>query len=248
MTPEAIGEKLQTRIVGRSLRCVETCESTNDLAWREALDGAADGTVVFAEEQTKGRGRFGRSWIAPKGEAILCSIILRPRIGVDRVPLITALGALAAAEVAGPGAHIRFPNDVLVEAGKVAGVLVEARFVSSRPEVFIVGIGLNVTAHPPGVGAASLGSDSSRITAARELLQAADAWYARLGGDLEEWRRAWRDRSLMPGRRVKVRMESREVTGTVEEIDPLDGIVLRLESGHPCSLRSEHVDHLEVLE
>ena len=123
---------------------------------------------MFAEEQSKGRGRFGRTWVASKGRAVLCSIILRPSITVDRVPLVTALGALAAADVAGHGARIRFPNDVLLNGKKIAGILVEARFISAQPDVFIVGIGLNVNGHPSGVNATSLGPDVSRVAAAQE--------------------------------------------------------------------------------
>lgn len=245
MTPESIRSRLHARVVGSRILCVDRCESTNDLAWKEALSGAPDGTAVFAEEQTKGRGRFGRAWVAPKGKALLCSILLRPELPVERVPLMTALGALAVADVVGERARIRFPNDVVVEEGKLAGILVEARFISSRPDVFIVGIGLNVNAHPDGVNAASLGPDASRVAVARELLESLDAWYGRLGGDLEDFRKAWRERSSILHRRVRVRLKGSTVSGTVEEIDPVDGLVLRLDSGHLDRIRSEHVEHLE---
>ena len=247
MNPESIRAKLETRVVGGTIVCVETCASTNDLAWKEALAGAPDGTAIFAEEQTQGRGRFGRAWIAPKGKSILCSLILRPEIDVDRVPLITALGALAVADVVGDEARIRFPNDVMVEGKKIAGILVEARFISSRPDVFIVGIGLNVNAHPPGMGATSLGSKVSRASTARALLEAVDAWYARLGGSLREYRKAWKDRSFILRRRVRIRRHGKTVQGVVDDIDPLDGLVVRLDSGHLATFRGEHVEHLEVL-
>ena len=233
--------------MGRELRCVETCVSTNDLAWQAALDGAPDGTAIFAEEQTKGRGRFGRTWAAERGQALLGSILLRPSLDVERVPLVTALGALAAADVVGEAAKIRFPNDVMLEGLKIAGILVEARFVSSRPDVFVVGVGLNVSGHPAGMGATSLGPGASRLAAARALLEAADVWYARLSGPLDEWRKAWRGRSFILGKRVRVKQDGRYFPGTVEEIDPIDGLVIRLESGQVRGVRGEHVEHLEVL-
>lgn len=247
MTPEGIRTRLHARVVGRHITCVQSCASTNDLAWKAALDGAADGTVVFAEEQSKGRGRFGRTWTALRGKSILCSTILRPDLEADRVPLMTAVGALAAADVVGDGAQIRFPNDVMLDGKKIAGILVEARYISSRPDVFIVGIGLNVNAHPPGVGATSLGADVSRVATARALLEALDLWYGRLGGTLREFRKAWRERSFILGKRVRVKEDGRAVAGVVEETDPVDGLVLRLDSGHPRRVRSEHVEHLEVL-
>ena len=247
LSPESIRSRLQSRVVGRKIVCVESCESTNDLAWKEALAGAADGTAIFAEEQTKGRGRFGRTWTAPKGQALLCSVVLRPEIEVDRVPLMTAMAALAAADVVGDEAQIRFPNDVMLDGKKIAGILVEARFISSRPDVFIVGIGLNVSGHPPDLNATSLGGNTSRVTAARGLLEALDDWYGRLSGTLRDYRKAWRDRSFILQKRVRVKQNGRAVSGTVEDVDPMDGIVLRLESGHPRTIRSEHVEHLEVL-
>lgn len=247
LTPESIRSRLHTRVVGRTIRCVDRCESTNDLAWAEALGGAPDGTAVFAEEQTQGRGRFGRAWVAPRGKAILCSIVLRPEIDAERVPLVTALAALAAADVAGDEAQIRFPNDVMLAGKKVAGILVEARFISNRPDVFIVGIGMNVNAHPPGLGATSLGEEVSRVAVARALLEAVDDWTGRLHGTLREFRKAWRERSFILKRRVRIRQNGRSVQGVVEETDPIDGLVLRLDSGHPREIRSEHVEHLEVL-
>jgi BirA family biotin operon repressor/biotin-[acetyl-CoA-carboxylase] ligase len=247
MTPEGIRSRLHTRVVGKRIVCVDTCVSTNDLAWQAAIEGTVDGTAIFAEEQTKGRGRLGRTWIAPKGKGILCSIVLRPEIPVDRVPLITVLGALAVADVVGEEAQIRFPNDVMLQGRKIAGILVEARFISSRPDVFILGIGLNVQAHPPDLGATSLGEHVSRIAVARSLLEAVDDWYGRLDGTLREFRRAWRDRSLILKRRVRIIQGGKPTLGVVEDTDPVEGIVLRLDSGHPRTIRSEHVEKLEMI-
>ena len=247
LTPESIKSRLQSRVVGRKILCVDACESTNDLAWKEALAGAPDGTAVFAEEQSRGRGRFGRVWTAPRGKGLLCSVVLRPEIDVERVPLMTAMAALAAADVVGDEAQIRFPNDVMLDGRKIAGILVEARFISSKPDMFIVGLGLNVNAHPPDMNATSLGENVSRVVTARSLLEALDDWYGRLSGALRDYRKAWRDRSFILRKRVRVKQNGRAVTGTVEDVDPMDGIVLRLETGHPRTIRSEHVEHLEVL-
>lgn len=247
LDPEAVRSRLKSKVVGAEIRCVDACVSTNDLAWAAAGEGAPDGTAIFAEEQSKGRGRFGRTWAAAPGQALLCSMILRPRLEADRVPLVTVLAALAAADVVGPRARIRFPNDVMLDGLKIAGILVEARFVSSRPDVFVVGVGLNVTGHPEGFGATSIGPAASRTAAARALLEAVDDWYARLGGPLLDYRRAWRERSFILGKRVRVKQDGRAFVGTVEEVDPIDGLVVRLESGQPRSVRGEHVEHLEVL-
>jgi BirA family biotin operon repressor/biotin-[acetyl-CoA-carboxylase] ligase len=233
-------------VVGRRVVCVDRCESTNDLCWKAALEGEPEGLAIFAEEQTKGRGRFGRSWTAGRGEALLVSVLLRPELPSERIPLMTALGALAAADVVGGDARIRFPNDVMLRGLKVAGILVEARYVSSRPDAFIVGIGLNVAGHPDGMGATSLGAGVSRIETARALLLALDDWYGRLHGSLREYRKAWKERSFILRKRVRVRQNGKSFEGVVEEVDPLEGLVLRLDSGHPRQVRAEHVEHLEV--
>ena len=239
--------RLRTKVVGKEVRCVDRCVSTNDLAWTAAIEGAPDGTAIFAEEQTKGRGRFGRTWAAARGQALLCSLILRPALDVERVPLVTALGALAAADVVGDAAKIRFPNDVMLDGLKIAGILVEARFVSSRPDVFIVGVGLNVAGCPKDMGATSLGPKASLSATARALLEAVDDWYARLDGNLRDYRKAWKERSFILGKRVRVKQDGRYFPGTVEEVDPLDGLVIRLDSGQVRGIRGEHVEHLDVL-
>ena len=113
--------------------------------------------------------------------------------------------------------------------------------------MFIVGIGLNVNGHPPDLNATSLGESVSRVGAARSLLEALDDWYGRLSGALRDYRQAWRKRSFILEKRVRVKLNGRSVSGIVEEVDPMDGIVLRLESGHPRTIRSEHVEHLEVI-
>jgi biotin-(acetyl-CoA carboxylase) ligase len=97
------------------------------------------------------------------------------------------------------------------------------------------------------MNATSLGENVSRVATARALLEAVDDWYARLPGALRDYRKAWRQRSFILQKRVRVRQNGRSVTGLVEEVDPMDGIVLRLDSGHPRTIRSEHVEHLELV-
>jgi BirA family biotin operon repressor/biotin-[acetyl-CoA-carboxylase] ligase len=111
-------------------------DSTNDRARALALAGAPDGTLVTAEEQTAGRGRQGRRWSAPAGSALLMSLVLR-----DPPPLLPLAAGVAVAEVAGPAAAIKWPNDVLVAGRKVAGILVEGRPGEGWA---VVGIGINV--------------------------------------------------------------------------------------------------------
>jgi BirA family biotin operon repressor/biotin-[acetyl-CoA-carboxylase] ligase len=124
---------------GRDYLYVESTPSTQLLLPPDAAEGA----VVVAGEQTAGRGRLGRSWLAPAGTSLLCSVQLRPEVPGERLPELTGVAARACAEairaVTGLGTDVKFPNDVLVEGRKTAGVLAEAR--EGR---VVLGIGVNV--------------------------------------------------------------------------------------------------------
>jgi BirA family transcriptional regulator, biotin operon repressor / biotin---[acetyl-CoA-carboxylase] ligase len=122
--------------LGRPRLHLRATTSTNDRARELAQAGAPHGALVTAAQQTAGRGRQGRTWSAPPGRALLLSLVLR-----DPPPLLPLLAALAVAEVGGDGARIKWPNDVLVDERKVAGILVEAR---PQEGWAVLGIGLNV--------------------------------------------------------------------------------------------------------
>jgi BirA family biotin operon repressor/biotin-[acetyl-CoA-carboxylase] ligase len=123
--------------------------STNDeaLAWASA--GARDGSLVIADEQTSGRGRMGRKWFTPPGSALAFSLILRPK-GAERekVGLFSGLGALAlvdALKAYGIAAQVKWPNDVLIQRKKVAGILVETVWLGTEVDSVVLGMGVNVT-------------------------------------------------------------------------------------------------------
>ena len=114
----------------------ETIGSTNERARELAEQGAAHGTLVTAAEQTKGRGRQGRSWSTPKGTAIAASLVL-----TEFDDLLPLRAGLAVADVAGESALVKWPNDVWIGGKKVAGILAESR---SEPRWAVLGIGINV--------------------------------------------------------------------------------------------------------
>jgi len=122
--------------LGRPRLHLRVTTSTNDRARALAQDGAPHGTLVTAAEQRAGRGRQGRTWSAPPGRALLLSLILR-----DPPALLPLAAALAVAEVAGPEAQIKWPNDVLVDGRKVAGILAEGR---PHEGWAVLGVGVNV--------------------------------------------------------------------------------------------------------
>jgi BirA family transcriptional regulator, biotin operon repressor / biotin---[acetyl-CoA-carboxylase] ligase len=122
--------------LGRPRLHLREIGSTNDRARALAADGAPHGTLVTAREQTAGRGRWGRTWVAPPGHALLMSLVVR-----ELDPLLPLRAGLAVADVAGEAARVKWPNDVWVDGRKVAGILVEARVQSGWA---VLGIGVNV--------------------------------------------------------------------------------------------------------
>jgi BirA family biotin operon repressor/biotin-[acetyl-CoA-carboxylase] ligase len=140
-TREAVVPRLRGRF-GREYTYVESCPSTQRLL----ASNAAEGAVAVANEQTEGRGRLGRRWEAPAGTGVLCSVQLRPAVGAARFPELTVVGAEACAEaigvVTGLEPALKPPNDVLIGARKVAGVLGEA---GEGRVVLGIGINANVT-------------------------------------------------------------------------------------------------------
>ncbi|HEX4447975.1 MAG TPA: biotin--[acetyl-CoA-carboxylase] ligase [Polyangiaceae bacterium] len=144
--------------LGQPMTLLASTTSTNDLAKQAGREGAPHGATWVAEEQTAGRGRRGHSWFCPPGEGLLFSVLLRLPCVPARVPPIALVAGLAVRDAvarAAPAAPVvvKWPNDVLVEGRKLAGVLVEAVTVGSRVEAVIIGIGINVhtRAFPDGI-------------------------------------------------------------------------------------------------
>jgi BirA family biotin operon repressor/biotin-[acetyl-CoA-carboxylase] ligase len=134
--------------LGRPMVFRAETSSTNDLASRAAREGAPHGATWVAEQQTAGRGRRGHAWLSSAGENLLFSVLVRVPCAPARIPPIALVAGLAVrdavAGASGAEAVIKWPNDVLVDSRKVAGVLVEAITIGSRVEAIVVGIGINV--------------------------------------------------------------------------------------------------------
>jgi len=148
LTATEITYKLKTRWLGLQVMAFNSIKSTNDIATQMAEQGAAEGTIVTAEKQTRGRGRFSRSWFSPAGTGIYLSIILRPEFPPENAPGISVMTAVALADVLSgycPGEiRIKWPNDVLACGKKIAGILTELSAERNRINYVIVGVGINV--------------------------------------------------------------------------------------------------------
>ncbi|MCY4404342.1 MAG: biotin--[acetyl-CoA-carboxylase] ligase [Candidatus Poribacteria bacterium] len=143
-------EKLKNRIVGKpDIVYISEVTSTNDVAIDLTKnEEAEEGTLVITDYQSAGRGRYGRTWIAPSGKCILASVVFRHRLKQEQVHLPNLIGALAIAQgihtVTGLSAKIKHPNDVRIEKVKVAGVLTEIEYDLHRHPFFVLGFGVNV--------------------------------------------------------------------------------------------------------
>lgn len=135
------------RLNGREVHYRARTASTNDDALALALDGAAGGSMVVAEGQSRGRGRLGREWLSPPGVGLYCSMILRPQLEPADLPKLTLAAGLATSRavesVTGLRPLLKWPNDLWLAEKKIGGILAEARFDQSSP-VVVLGIGLNV--------------------------------------------------------------------------------------------------------
>jgi len=179
--------------IGRPRLHLREVGSTIDVARDLALGGAPHGTLVTADVQTQGRGRHGRTWSAPAGQALLIALVVR-----DPDALLSLRAGLAVADVAGPGARVKWPNDVLVDGRKVAGVLVEGR---PQEGWAIAGIGVNaaldVDALPPELHgtAGTLGRDPAELESVLEELLV--ALTTRLAEPVDQTLLALRDRDAL---------------------------------------------------
>src|SRR5262245_481937 len=230
----------------------ESLPSTNTELARMATEGAAEGLVILADEQTAGRGRLQRAWSSPKGAGLYFSILLRPAIPVDQWPLITFAAALAAGdalrEAAGVQTDIKWPNDLLSGERKICGILAEAIDTPAGRAV-ILGIGINLTqnAFPPELAnvATSVSESTGRPPDREQILAAlSDAlsdWYSRLSdpGQIVD---AWSNRSSYAiGKLVQVSNGDDVWQGTTSGVEPDGALRLRTTSGEIKLVRAGDV-------
>jgi BirA family transcriptional regulator, biotin operon repressor / biotin---[acetyl-CoA-carboxylase] ligase len=222
--------------VWREIRVVSSTASTNAEVAAAARDGDAEGLVVIAEQQTAGRGRLDREWSSPARAAILMSVLLRPQVDVAAWPLIPLLTGLAVVEavvgVGGVEASLKWPNDVLVDGLKLAGVLVER-----VDDAVVVGVGVNVSTRPEELAVATAtslaiaGGATDREIIAKEVLRALARRYAvwhDTGGATTSVIPAYRERCETISRHVELHVPGGDVVqGVVTGVDDSGRLVLR---------------------
>lgn len=227
LDPDALREALPAWVA--DLRFLPATDSTNRQAMAWAAGGAAHGSLVVADFQTAGRGRLGREWVAPPGSSLLFSVVLRPTWDPERLPMLTLAAGVAVCEcLAGLGMEpgLKWPNDVVLDGRKVAGILSEL----SGP-VVIVGVGVNVKqeAFPAEIHetATSLQAASGRELNRLEVLVDLIGHLAPLvDGPAEEVRDRYLGWCRTLGREVRVDLGSGLVEDRAVDIDAFGGLVL----------------------
>lgn len=223
------------------MRRVEETGSTNVDVAELARSGAPDGTAVVAAYQRTGRGRLDRTWQAPPGSSLAVSFLLRPtEVAADRWPWLPLLAGVAAVDavvgLTGVGAVLKWPNDVLVDEHKLAGILVE-RVDTPQGAAAVAGIGLNVTQRrdqvPPGAtslflcGAVDAGPDDVLEVLGDRLAERYAEWRDRRGDPGAGLAAAYRRRCATLGRQVRVEFPgSNAAEGVAADIDDSGRLIL----------------------
>jgi BirA family biotin operon repressor/biotin-[acetyl-CoA-carboxylase] ligase len=253
------GRVLQRLVTGPTLvsRVVwfDRIGSTNAEVTRRAADGAEEGLLILADDQTAGRGRQGRGWSAPPGTSLMGSLLLRPDRSLTQVALLPLLVGLALVEacepfVSGAQLSLKWPNDLLADGRKCAGILVEV----AAPGVVVVGMGVNVdwrgVERPAALGTATSLSEVGRGRVDRwkllpVLLERVDRWHAAWCQEPASFLPAYRERCATLGCDVRVdQMDGTAIEGTATQVTDDGALVVTGTDGTAAPLHAGEVHHL----
>lgn len=237
----------KTRVIGREIQVFEETTSTNDLVARLARGGVKEGAVVFAESQTKGRGRMGRTWVSPTRKGLWFSILLRPSISPQAATQFTIAAATslvrAISQHTGIVPEIKWPNDVLIKGKKIAGILTEMSAELDHLKELILGVGINVNTEAHELPAAlrkiatsiriESGQKVDRAGLAVAILRELDRDYERIQrGEFEVVAEQWLRHCNTIGAQVTIHVGERVVRGVAEALDADGALLLRGQHGH----------------
>jgi BirA family biotin operon repressor/biotin-[acetyl-CoA-carboxylase] ligase len=248
LLPYEIHKKLRTSTIGKQIRYFGHTPSTNSIGKQILMDGdpaKIHGTVIIAEEQTGGVGRMGRAWISPAG-GIWITILLKPRIPVDHVFMITMAGSVAIARAIrkefGLGALIKWPNDIFIGKKKIGGLLLELSAEADTVHYCILGIGIDVN-NPVKDFAAELQRDITSISAevgheidrasflARILKEFENRFQLVESGEYEAVTQEWKSLSATLENRVLIRTLKNSFEGEAIDIDEFGALIVKKDNG-----------------
>lgn len=234
------------KVIGRDIQVFEQTTSTNDVIEKLAHDDVKEGAVVFAESQTKGRGRLGRKWLSPPRKGLWFSILLRPKIQPRQTTQLTVASATALRRAihnyCGLNAEIKWPNDLLLGGRKVAGILTELYAELDQVKFVILGMGVDVNLEAAEFPielrpvATSLKLELGRTVARAELavaiLRELDSDYARLSsGRFAQVADEWEKHCSTLGHIVRIQLGDRKIQGRAEALDDDGALLVRTDYG-----------------
>lgn len=237
----------KTKVIGRDIHVFQETTSTNDVVEKFARDNLKEGVVVFAESQTKGRGRLGRKWMSPAGKGLWFSVLLRPDLQPQETTQITvasATGLRRAIQLhTGLKAEVKWPNDILVNGKKTAGILTELSAELDHVKYVILGIGADVNLNPSDFSnefrksatslKIELGKPVFRAELAVVILRELDRDYARItSGRFSAIADEWEEHCTTIGQEVVIRTGDRQVRGRAESLGEDGALLLRTDHGH----------------
>jgi BirA family biotin operon repressor/biotin-[acetyl-CoA-carboxylase] ligase len=246
-----IRDALGDRLFGGRVHVFATLDSTNDTAMVLGREGAPEGTLVLAEEQTHGKGRLGRKWDSRRGLGLWFSVVLRPAIDVRRSSGLSLVGAVAVAsalrEGYGLAAGVKWPNDVMVGARKICGILAESAVTGDALDFAVLGLGINVLhseldfPEDLRAGATSVRIETGRAVARLQVLAGVMAaleskYLAFKSQGFAGTRLELLEISSLIGKSVRVATGRDELEGTAVDIDENGALVLRTAGGELCRL------------
>ncbi|MCC8163288.1 MAG: biotin--[acetyl-CoA-carboxylase] ligase [Lachnospiraceae bacterium] len=245
LTPEEIRSRLHTGFMGQNCICLESVDSTNNYVKKLAEDGAEEGTLVLAEEQTGGKGRRGRVWETPKGKNIAMSLLLRPKIHPAHASQLTLLMAMAVGEAirscTGLEAGIKWPNDVVVNGRKICGILTEMNTEVDYINYVVIGTGINVNQQEfpeelreiAGSLRQNLGKETGRAAIVAAGMDELERLYDifRKTEDLSALKDDYNRCCVNRGHGIRVMERGEAYTGTTEGINDHGELVVRKDSG-----------------
>lgn len=239
----------------------DSIDSTNTEALKHARQGADEGLCVVARQQTAGRGRQGRVWSSRPDEGLYFSVVLRPKLDPQFLPLVTLMSGVAVYEMLaelGLDPDIKWVNDVLVEEKKICGILAE----TTETEIglaLVVGIGINLTSgtFPPEIAetatsvSAELGRDIKIAEVEAALARFFGYWYDMLlgPGGPAEIVNAWRKRSsYFSGKRVRAQVANGPVAGVTDGLEPNGALRVIADDGALHIVQTGDIERLRAVE
>ena len=242
--PWEVKYQLKNQFIGKSIYYHDTLSSTMDIAADLAFNNAAEGTIVIAEGQTKGKGRMGRTWISHKYKGIYFSLIIKPKIPPHQSPILTLISALVICEALkkelGLQAQIKWPNDILLNNKKIAGILTELNAETDVVHAIVIGVGINVNndnrnlPHTASSLKEAVGNTINRLNLLKTILRCFEAEYLAFQKQgVDRILDRWRHFSLTLGKRVKLSLNINkpQLVGEAVDIDADGALLIRKDSG-----------------